>query len=410
MTFVGRLRDFTRSQSRNYQVLLVRGVVTSFLSQLVQNFSNLYIVELGATPLQLSTVRALGSGVSALISIPVGWISDMVSIKRIMIVGMALQVVSIACYAFAQDWVWIIAAIVFGTVTMTLVFRTEGIFIANSLTDGNRAFGYGMRSTIVQFFSIFAPTIGGLLVYFFGGISVEGIRPLYFVQLVGFIIISAYVSLRLEEEEVAEGVEVGELLGDYREMFRSGRYLGRFAFLQALGSITWGLSMPFPFVYAAEFKGADSLTIGYMGTCLVLVSMVLSIPMGTLADTRGRKFAIFLTRPFFWGSYLLLVFAPEGAAWMLMLAWCMRGVMMSSAAWQAMSMEMVPREFRGRWTGFVSLFQNLIRVPAMLLGGWLYESVDPALVFLIPVVVDALVRMPVLLTIPDTINRESSLP
>jgi hypothetical protein len=75
-----------------------------------------------------------------------------------------------------------------------------------------------------------------------------------------------------------------------------------------------------------------------------------------------------------------------------------------------MSMEMVPREFRGRWTGFVSLFQNLIRVPAMLLGGWLYESVDPALVFLIPVVVDALVRMPVLLTIPDTINRESSLP
>ena len=402
MSILNRLREFTRSQSRNYQVLLTRGVISSFLSQLVQNFSNLYIVELGATPFQLSTVRAVGSAVSSLVSVPAGWLSDVYSIKKIMILGMVLQVASVACYAFAQNWLWIVFAMVLGTLTMTLVFRTENIFIANSLTDHNRAIGYGMRNTIVQFFSIFAPTIGGILVHFFGGISVEGIRPLYFIQFVGYTVVLLFVSLKLEGEETGEKVEARELFGDYREMFKRGKHLGRFAVLQALGSLTWGLSMPFPFVYAAEFKGADSLTIGYMGTCFVLVSMVLSIPMGTLADTRGRKFAIFLTRPFFWGSYLLLVFAPVGATWMLLLAWCLRGVMMSSAAWRVMSMEMVPREFRGRWTGFVSLLQNLIRVPAMLLGGWLYESVNPALVFVIPIFVDAFIRVPLLTTIPDT--------
>jgi MFS family permease len=120
--------------------------------------------------------------------------------------------------------------------------------------------------------------------------------------------------------EAGEGIQASELLGDYREMFKEGRDLASFAFLQTLGSITWGLSMPFPFVYAADFKGADSLTIGYMGTCLMLVSMVLSIPIGSLADARGRKFAIYLTRPFFWGSYLLLVFAPVGSSWPLLLA------------------------------------------------------------------------------------------
>lgn len=403
--FLGRLREFTRGQSRNYRVLLVRGVIASFLNQLVQNFSNLYIVELGATPFQLSTVRAAGSAVNAAISIPAGWLSDVYSIKKVIVLGMALQVASISCYAFAQSWVWIIAAMIFGTLTMTLVFRTQNIFIANSLTDSNRATGYGMRSTVIQFFSIFAPTIGGVLVHLFGGISVEGIRPLYFIQLIGFAAVSIYVALGLEDVVANGSVQAGELIGHYREMFKTGRDLGRFAFLQAMGSITWGLSMPFPFVYAAEFKGADSLTIGYMGTCLVLVSMVLSIPMGTLADTRGRKSAIFLTRPFFWGSYILLVLAPRGAAWLLLLAWCMRGVMMSSAAWQAMSMEMVPREYRGRWTGFTSLLQNMVRVPAMLLGGYLYESVNPALVFIIPVVVDAFVRLPLLLTIQDTVTK-----
>jgi len=73
-------------------------------------------------------------------------------------------------------------------------------------------------------------------------------------------------------------------------------------------------------------------------------------------------------------------------------------------AFNTMSMEMVPREYRGRWTGFVSLLQNLIRVPALLLGGYIYENIDPTLVFTIPLIVDVLVRMPILRTIPDTLG------
>ena len=404
MASLSRFRTFMRDQSKNYNVLLVRSVVSSFLMQLVQNFSNLYIVELGATPFQLSAVRAIGSAVSALVSIPAGWLSDVYSLKKIMVLGMVLQVLSVAFYAFARDWVWIIAAMIFATLTMTLVFRMQNIFVANSLSDRDRATGYAMRTTMTQFFSIFAPTIGGIMVHLFGGILVEGIRPLYFIQLVGISLISVYVALNLEDVETNGSFKVSELIGHYREMFRAGERLGRFAIIQALGSITWGLSMPFPFVYAAEFKGADSLVIGYMGTCFVLVSMLLAIPMGNLADTRGRKFTVYVTHPFFYASYLLLVAAPPGAAWVLLLAWCCRGVMMSSSAWMTMNMEMVPQEYRGRWTGFTSLLQNLVRVPALLLGGYLYESVNPALVFIIPIFVDALIRLPLLRTIPDTLK------
>jgi MFS family permease len=404
---LGGLKDFYREQSKNYKILLTRGVVVSFLNQLVQNFNSLYIVELGATPFQLSAVRALGSAVSALVSIPAGWLSDVYSLKNIMILGMALQVLSVTCYAFAQNWIWIVFAMIFATLTMTLVFRMQNIFIANSLSDRNIATGYAMRTTVIQFFSIFAPTIGGVLVHFFGGISVQGIRPLYFVQLVGFSAVSVYVALNLEDVKTNGSFKTSELIGQYREMFQARENLKRFAFIQALGSATWGLSMPFPFVYAAEFKGADSLIIGYMGTCFVLLSMIFAIPMGNLADSKGRKFSIYVTRPFFYASYLLLVLAPPGASWVLLLAWCCRGVMMSSSAWMTMSMEMVPREYRGRWTGFINLLQNLIRVPAMLLGGYLYESVNPALVFIIPIFVDALIRLPVLRTIPDTVKIQN---
>jgi MFS family permease len=136
----------------------------------------------------------------------------------------------------------------------------------------------------------------------------------------------------------------------------------------------------------------------------IIAAMIFAIPMGNLADSRGRKFTIYITRPFSYVSYILLVLAPPSASWVLLLAWCCRGVMMSSSAWMTMSMEMVPREYRGRWTGFISLLQNLIRVPTIFLGGYLYESVNPALVFIIPIFIDALIRLPILRTIPDTVK------
>ncbi len=406
MDYLRRLRDFMRDQTRNYNVLLTRSVVATFLRQLAENFTNIYIVELGATPLQLSAVRAIGAGASALVSIPAGWLSDVYSLKKIMIIGMALQVLSVACYAFAQNWQWIIAAIIFGTLTMTLVFRMQNILIANSLTDTTRATGFAIRTVVRQFLAIFAPTIGGALVHLSGGISIQGIRPLYFIQLVGFTAISIYVARNLEDVETHKSVKASKMIGHFREMLASGKNLGRFAFVQALGSVTFGMSMPFSFLYAADIKGANSLTIGYMGTAFVLVSMLLAMPIGNLADTRGRKFTIYITRPFFYASNLLLVLAPLGAPWVLLLAWGCRGVMMSANAFNTMSMEMVPPEYRGRWTGFVSLFQNLLRVPAILLGGYIYENINPALVFLIPIAVDLLIRMPILTTVPDTLKRQ----
>jgi MFS family permease len=348
----------------------------------------------------------VGSALSAVIAIPTGWLSDKYSIKKIMILGMIVQILSAAFYAFAFDWTWIILGIIFTTLTMTLVHRTESIFIANSLSDRDRAKGYGIRTTIISFFSIFAPSLGGFLVHRFGGISVEGIRPLYYIQLIGFVVISIYVFLKLIDTETPRGIITKDFVGDFKEMLGTGKYLKRFAFLQSLGSITWGMSMPFIFIYVADFKGANSLIIGYMGTCLMLVAMLISIPLGSLADKKGRKFTIFISRPFFWISYILLILAPRNVPWILMLAWCMRGFMWGGMnAWDTMRQEMVSQEFRGRWIGFIGLIQNFIRVPAMLLGGYLYENVDPRLVFIIPVIVDAFIRMPLLTTIPDTLNE-----
>ena len=178
-----KIKSFFNNQSKNYIVLVIFAVVDTFLISLVNNFNNLYIVALGSTPLQLGKILAIGSLISTIISIPFGWLSDMYSLKRVFLFGLIIQLVSVFFYAFAQKSIWIIYALIFATLTTTLVKRTQMIYIANNLSDLNRAIGFGIRTTIMGIFSIFAPIIGGILVNFWGGISVEGIRPLYFIQL-----------------------------------------------------------------------------------------------------------------------------------------------------------------------------------------------------------------------------------
>jgi len=71
-----------------------------------------------------------------------------------------------------------------------------------------------------------------------------------------------------------------------------------------------------------------------------------------------------------------------------------------------MTLELVPVEQMGRWSGLLGLFGGLITIPAPLIGGFIWRGIGPAYIFLIPVVVDLLLRIPLLTTMPETLHRE----
>jgi len=64
---------------------------------------------------------------------------------------------------------------------------------------------------------------------------------------------------------------------------------------------------------------------------------------------------------------------------------------------------MVPPEQRGRWLGLSNTFSAMARVAAPLVGGLLYDSAFPWLVFAFPLAIDMLIRIPILhLWVPET--------
>jgi MFS family permease len=368
------LRGFVKRQSHNYRMILVRSAGAYFMMNLTSNYRSIYTTGLGADSITLGGIRSVSSAVNTLISLPSGWISDNYNLKKVMGAGMAIQVITVALMALAKNWTWVLVSMILEPFTMALMFRSQTVMMSNALQDVDRATGFGLRQIVGQLVGITAPIPAALLVGYFGGLNVEGIRPLFFMRTVGLALLYAYVYTRLDDVPPQPRPEKSSVLQDFREVLEGGKGLKTWIAVSCLGSMVWGMMEPFTFLYAAEVKGADALTLGIMTSASTLASVILSLPVNQIADTRGRKFAIFMIRPALYIWMLMVVLAPS-PSW-LIVAWIFRGIGMSSTAY---------------------------RIPAPLIGGLLYQGGTSYLIFLIPLLLDLGLRMPLLAwRIPET--------
>ena len=144
-----------------------------------------------------------------------------------------------------------------------------------------------------------------------------------------------------------------------------------------------------------------------MTTSTVLARLAFGIPLGRLADKVGRKKVIYLLTPLWYASSLLLVlsFSPVTlvAASVLQTFYAI-----SSGLTSAMTLELVPVERMGKWSGVLGLFGGLVTIPAPVIGGLIWRELGPQYVFLVPLALDLLLRLPLLTTIPETLGSEQA--
>jgi MFS family permease len=202
----------------------------------------------------------------------------------------------------------------------------------------------------------------------------------------------------------------GSLLEDYREFFQGERWLKRWVLLRLVMQFGMNLALPVVPLWLVEVKGATPQMLGLMGTVGVVVSLLFQIPAGRLADRIGRKKVYFLLRPMAYIGTALLVLAPSPEYLVLvglLGAIALGGGGLSSVGFTpfiTMFWEIVPHEKRGRWFGIEGLL-NLSAIPASLVGGVLWERGLKVEVLLLPVLLELLIVLPLLASIPETLAR-----
>jgi MFS family permease len=148
--------------------------------------------------------------------------------------------------------------------------------------------------------------------------------------------------------------------------------------------------------------------LGVMAAATVVAQLVFGIPVGRLADRVGRKRVIYLLAPLWYASNLFLAFSP-GPIVLVLSAALLAFYNISTGATNAMTLELLPLEQQGRWGGLLSLFTGLVTIPAPIIGGLIWRELGPMYVFVIPIVFDLFLRIPLLATVPETLRREQSI-
>jgi MFS family permease len=235
-----RAKAFVGRQKHNYRVGVARASANSFLAGLTSPYSAIYTVGLGADSVQLGSISSVGSAISALISTPVGWLVDRYGIKRFYLLAIALMAGGSLFYAAAHDWRFLVAAAILASVAIRLSGTGCRVISADSVQNQDRVTAQNVCGTLASIVGIISPLLAAHLVTHFGGMTVEGIRPLFYVQFVGYGFVLLIVALQLREPQrdrlIAPKTRLGFIV-DFRRLFEGRRDLGRWIAISALTSL-----------------------------------------------------------------------------------------------------------------------------------------------------------------------------
>lgn len=403
---VSRGISFFTRQERDWKVTVVRTNSTMFLYRLVLPYLSIYTLALGATGTQLGIVNSVGMAVAGIVGLLSGWLIDNTGVKKIYLISIAVLAGAYLIYGLAQSWTIIIVAMVAYWLGSTTSQLGCGVVCANCLKNEERAAGMSVCETFgMGLLGLAAPMVGAWLVTAFGGVNVEGIRPLFFICLAGVIATFFLVLTQLSNRSWRRPGETGlSFFRGLSQVFKEGRNLKRWLVFSSLTGLELGVVSPFVQPFAHEFKGADQFVLGAMVTASAIVPLLLGIPIGRLADRIGRKKVIYLTVPLIWVSYLMLIFAPNSA--FLIASGAFQGFfMIAMVTTAAMSRELVPPEQMGRWTGIMGLFRMLFGAVLVYLSGIIWDNFGPQYVFVAIMAIN-LIRIPLLFGIPETLVLE----
>jgi MFS family permease len=158
------------------------------------------------------------------------------------------------------------------------------------------------------------------------------------------------------------------------------------------------MSVSFLSVYMQDIASLSISQIGLMNSLFGLAMMAVMFPAGWLADKVGERVNIAVSFLFLAASFgMIAIIPPSSPAWMYGLGWVIAGfgVGLATPAYQSLISKAVPQHLRGVAFGLLSTGLGLVSLPAPVIGGYLWESINPQFPFILTAAASLLCIIPV---------------
>jgi len=395
--------------SRTKKPPLLSGVVLLFLfAMILANLGgnmygplmSLYVRDLGASVEQIGLFFTLSSIIPLALQILGGYISDVLGRLRAIAIGSVVGIFTYVALLLAPPWQWLLLAMAFAAVTGSLVGPSFDAFIAENSSEENRARTFGVSQALFGIVGVAGPLAGGFLANNYGFKSMLLVAGFLYILATIIRVGMARVAARNSKEAHPAKLSFSSLKDNLGTMFgllAAGGVVTWILITDGVRDISFALSMNFLTVYMQDFAHLNLTQIGLTNSVFGLMAMMSTIPGGWLADKAGERVGIALGFLLVAASLAMLIFLPVGPLWQYAAGWGVAGtgVGVLQPAYMSLISKAVPQKVRGTAFGLFSASVGLVSLPAPMIGGWLWQTVNPQFPFVVTIVVCVLSVIPV---------------
>ncbi len=360
----------------------------------------LYLKELGATIANIGLFYTLSRIIPLVLQILGGWISDSLGRLRAIAIGAIFGMLGYVPLLLANRWEWILASSFIGAITHALIGPSFDAFIAEHSTPENRGKLFGLTQTMFQIVAVVGPPAGGFLVERMGfkGMLVvaAGLYFLATLMRLGMARQAARGATSAAAKLTLSGLkrELGAIVG----LILSGGVFTWIMITDGVRDIFFNISFSFLSIYLEDIANLSISQIGVFSGLFGMAMMAVMIPAGWLADKVGERVNIavgFLLISV--AVALIALLPPASPSWWYALGQSIAGVGVGLAtpAYQSLISKAVPERLRGIAFGLFSTSLGLLSLPAPMIGGWLWEQVNPQFPFYLTAAASFLSIIPV---------------
>jgi DHA1 family multidrug resistance protein-like MFS transporter len=373
-----KLVQLTINRRLYSDTILILGVV-QFVEALAfflpQSFYPMYITSLGATVASVGVFISAFTLSSAIFSPIIGKLSDRLGRKKLILWGLAGDIVFGVLTGLVPSWRWLLVVRFFnGALSAAATLPTEALII-DSAPAQKRGEIVGFTSACSMAGRWTGPVFGGSIQWItksFGFSLVNSYRVPYFVDSFLAVIVFALVVWKVTDSksEQTESLELKSKNGKIR-FTTSMKVMMFFAFTYG-GAI--GLTMPLTALLYSDKFGVEPLTIGAIISVTGLIGLVASWIAGRISDRLGRKPVLTLGEGVGRLMGFLLPLMPSVNLTALCHFFRKTGFSIGRPAMDALKADVAPPEYRGEYFGYYQTAYRVGDIVFPIIGTYLYAT------------------------------------
>lgn len=389
-SFITRLRDYL-SLERNVSIASAAVFLLGLGEELWKKFLPKYLEALGASTPIIGLFGTAEDFFDAIYQYPGGWIADRLGRRRAFLIFVGLASAGYVVYYFAFSWPLVFVGLAFVMAWQSMASPAIFAVIGDSLPQDRRAMGFTLQSILKRVPIVIAPVIGGTMIVSMG--VVKGVHTGLLITL-ALAVITFLLVLRVNI--VVKASPPTSIVGVWRS-FHSG--LKRLLISDVIIRMCEGMTGVLTILYVTNVQHFSTARFGTLIGIQMIVSIIVYIPAGKIADRIGRKPFVIATFLNFALFPLAVMIAPNFG--FLVFAFVIGGLReIGEPSRKAMIVDSARDDLRARSVGLYYLVRSLSITPAAAIGGLLWK-ISPGVPFVVAGVIGLLGTIVFTLTVEE---------